>query len=112
MARWRRTRQFLVVVVEDLSAPPASADSAPGSDTDNAELQQQPHRHPSRLAACVTLTLTQPEAILPPPFPSGKPYRAYVGNMAVLPQHRRRGLAQQLLARCERLGEWWVEGVG
>ncbi|KXZ47309.1 hypothetical protein GPECTOR_36g34 [Gonium pectorale] len=49
----------------------------------------------------------QPEALLPPPFPSNKPFRLYVSNMSVLPAHRRRGLAKRLLGECERVARLW-----
>ncbi len=57
------------------------------------------------IVGCATLSLMQPEALLPPPFPSAKPFRLYVANMAVLPGYRRLGLARRLLQRCERVGE-------
>ena len=49
----------------------------------------------------------QPEAALPPPFPTAKPRRAYISNMAVLQQHRRRGVATALLRQCERMARLW-----
>lgn len=57
------------------------------------------------VVAGATLSLMQPEALLPPPFPSNKPFRMYVSNMSVLPGHRRCGLARRLLQQCERIGE-------
>jgi ribosomal protein S18 acetylase RimI-like enzyme len=57
------------------------------------------------LLGCLTLNLMQPEAALPPPWPSAAPWRPYLGNMAVAPAARRRGVAAALLAAAERLGE-------
>ncbi len=50
---------------------------------------------------------TQPEAALPPPFPTTKPRRTYVSNIATLPQHRRKGVATALLRQCERQARLW-----
>ena len=52
-------------------------------------------------------TPVQPEAALPPPFPTAKPRRAYISNMAVLQQYRRRGVATALLRQCERMARLW-----
>ncbi|GFR47395.1 hypothetical protein Agub_g9112 [Astrephomene gubernaculifera] len=60
-----------------------------------------------RVVGCATLSLMQPEALLPPPFPSNKPFRLYVSNMSVLPSQRRRGLARRLLQQCERVARMW-----
>lgn len=49
----------------------------------------------------------QPEAALPPPFPTSKPRRVYVSNIAVLPQHRRQGVGTLLLRTCERQARLW-----
>ncbi|KAG2497103.1 hypothetical protein HYH03_004694 [Edaphochlamys debaryana] len=57
--------------------------------------------------ACAALSMLQVEALLPPPFPSNKPFRLYVSNMAVVPDFRRRGLARQLLRACERQARLW-----
>lgn len=45
------------------------------------------------------------EAALPPPWPTSKPARFYMSNLAVLPEHRRRGAALALLQACELLGK-------
>lgn len=54
------------------------------------------------LNGAVALSLAQPQAVLPPPFPSAAPWRCYVSNMAVNPRYRRLGIGSALLARCER----------
>ena len=56
------------------------------------------------IIGCAMVTLSAAEAWLPPPLPTRAPQRAYVGNMAVLPHWRRRGVASALLQRCERVG--------
>jgi ribosomal protein S18 acetylase RimI-like enzyme len=58
-----------------------------------------------RLIGCAFVSFLTPEALLPPPWPTLKPVRFYISNMAVLPDHRRRGVARALLQACERLGE-------
>ena len=65
---------------------------------------------------CVTVNMMQPEAKLPPPFPSNAPFRAYISNMAVSPAVRRQGVARALLRECERIGKllaakWFAEGM-
>ncbi|KAG1661687.1 hypothetical protein FOA52_001964 [Chlamydomonas sp. UWO 241] len=59
------------------------------------------------LLGCVSLSLMQAEAFLPPPFPSTAPLRLYVSNMSVSTTHRRRGAATRLLRQCERIGRLW-----
>ncbi|EFN55373.1 hypothetical protein CHLNCDRAFT_134424 [Chlorella variabilis] len=79
--QWRRRRSFVVLVAED--------------------------RASGELLGSATVSLAQPEAALPPPFPTSKPRRVYVSNIAVLPRHRRRGVASALLAQSERQARLW-----
>lgn len=58
------------------------------------------------VASCV-LSLAAPDALLPAPFPTTKPWRLYCSNMAVATAHRRQGLATALLHRCQRIGGLW-----
>lgn len=51
----------------------------------------------------------QPEAFLPPPFPSNAPLRPYISNMAVQPSVRRQGVAAALLTHAVRTASRWVE---
>lgn len=53
---------------------------------------------------CALASFLAPEAVLPPPWPTSKPVRLYVSNLAVAPEQRRRGVAAALLSACERLG--------
>lgn len=78
LAKWRRARQFHCLVAQDAA--------------DNA------------LLGALTLSVATPEAQLPPPLPTKSPLRAYVSNMSVAPQYRRRGIATSLLQSCERIG--------
>lgn len=50
------------------------------------------------------MSMMQPEALLPAPFPSTVPYRAYLYNMGVLTKHRRKGVAKALVQACMRTG--------
>lgn len=60
-----------------------------------------------------TLALAPQEARLPLPQPHGAPAPlAYVCNTAVLPAHRRRGVATALLRRCEALAGRWAHRLG
>ncbi|PRW44553.1 GCN5-related N-acetyltransferase [Chlorella sorokiniana] len=79
--RWRRQRSFVVLVAEDPSS--------------------------GELLGSAAVSLAQPEAALPPPFPTTKPRRTYVSNIATLPQHRRKGVATALLRQCERQARLW-----
>ncbi|GBF95577.1 hypothetical protein Rsub_08558 [Raphidocelis subcapitata] len=81
--RWRRCRQFTCLLAED-------------ADT-------------GRAAGCCFVSVSQPEAALPPPFPSAAPQRAYVANFAVVPPARRRGAARALLAAAVRTADLWGE---
>ncbi|PNG93960.1 hypothetical protein TSOC_015289, partial [Tetrabaena socialis] len=112
--RWLRSRQFQLLVAAEEGDPgeggPGAAERGEGRGS--AAPPPPPAAGPGpqgrgRVVACATLSLLQPEALLPPPFPSGKPFRLYVSNMSVLPGHRRRGLARRLLERCERVARLW-----
>ncbi|DBB07237.1 hypothetical protein WJX77_002185 [Trebouxia sp. C0004] len=81
MQSWRRKRQFLCLVVE--------------------------HRSSKQVVASCVLSLAAPDALLPAPFPTTKPWRLYCSNMAVATAHRRQGLATALLHRCQRIGALW-----
>jgi len=59
------------------------------------------------LMGTATLSLSVPDAALPAPFPTTQAMKAYVSNMAVAPQYRRRGVARALLAECERTAARW-----
>ncbi|GLI61862.1 hypothetical protein VaNZ11_004370, partial [Volvox africanus] len=110
--RWRRSRQFMVLVavekkvqlspLSSRTVASVASNSAKGDTGTGAAAPQ-----PGKVVGAATLSLMQPEALLPPPFPSGKPFRLYVSNMSVLPSHRRRGLARRLLLQCERVARLW-----
>jgi GNAT superfamily N-acetyltransferase len=61
------------------------------------------------IIGCAVLAWCVPDATLPAPWPSSKPQRLYLSNMAVAPSWRRRGLATALLAAAERLARAWGE---
>jgi len=61
------------------------------------------------LLGCCVVTLRVLGALLPPPFPSRRPARLYVGSVAVSEANRRQGVATQLLLAVETLG---AEGEG
>ena len=48
-----------------------------------------------------------PDAPFPPPFPTSKPYRAYLANMAVAPEARRSGVATSVIRYSERMARLW-----
>ncbi|GIL75593.1 hypothetical protein Vretimale_15119 [Volvox reticuliferus] len=110
--RWRRSRQFMVLVAVEKEAKllpamsPIVASGASSSRKGDAGKGSAASQR-GTVVAGATLSLMQPEALLPPPFPSSKPFRLYVSNMSVLPSHRRRGLARRLLLQCERVARLW-----
>ena len=57
------------------------------------------------LIGCAFASFMAAEAAMPPPWPTSKPARFYMSNLAVLPEHRRRGAALALLQACELLGK-------
>ena len=61
------------------------------------------------VVACASLSMARCESALPPPFPTGKPYRCYASNIVVDEAHRREGLASLLVDRCELLARIWGE---
>ena len=48
-----------------------------------------------------------PDAPLPPPFPTRRPYRSYLANVAVCPEARRVGVASKIIAEAERVSRAW-----
>jgi ribosomal protein S18 acetylase RimI-like enzyme len=80
-SRWRRQRSFTCIIAEERST--------------------------RAVVAAAVLSLARPEAALPPPFPTFKPLKAYVSNVAVAEAHRRRGLATLLLRKAERVAAVW-----
>lgn len=77
----RRLRQLFIFVAEDI--------------------------HTQNIVGCASVSIARPEAALPPPFPTGKPFRCYASNIAVQETHRRRGLGRRLLQQCERIARLW-----
>lgn len=59
------------------------------------------------LIASATLQVCVPDSALPPPFPSSKPYRSYLANVAVAPEARRSGVATAIIRYSERLTKLW-----
>jgi len=57
--------------------------------------------------ASVTVSMTIPDAKLPPPFPSRGIQRFYIGNMVVREDYRRKGIATFMLDKCETLAKRW-----
>lgn len=78
---WRRKRQFMCLAVEERSS--------------------------RRVVASCILSLAAPDALLPAPFPTSKPWRLYCSNMAVDPDHQRKRLAAALLRKCQQIGALW-----
>lgn len=78
--KWRRARQFCVLVAED----PVTG----------------------QLLGSATLSMLRPEAALPPPLPSAAPWRAYLSNMAVSRDARRRRVGSALLEAAQQLCEF------
>ena len=62
---------------------------------------------PRELIASATLQVCVPDSALPPPFPSSKPYRSYLANVAVAPEARRSGVATAIIRTSERLTKLW-----
>jgi len=65
------------------------------------------HDQDGRLLGAVTLSMLRCEAVLPPPFPTNKPFRFYMCNLSVAKEARRKGVASALLQASSRLGRRW-----
>lgn len=59
------------------------------------------------LLGVAVLSWTVPDAALPPPFPSSRPFVAYLSNMAVSAGARRAGVGSALLSAALRLARRW-----
>lgn len=81
LERWRQRRSFVVLVAVE--------------------------RASGQVLGSAAVSLATPEAVLPPPWPTSKPRRVYVSNIAVAVEHRRQGVATALLRRCERQARLW-----
>jgi len=62
---------------------------------------------PRERIASATLQVCVPDSAFPPPFPSSKPYRSYLANVAVAPEARRSGVATAIIRYSERLTKLW-----
>jgi ribosomal protein S18 acetylase RimI-like enzyme len=65
-----------------------------------------PARCLPQVVGYVIISLRQPLALLPPPFPTYSPLCLHVDALAVSPNMRRRGVARALHSSAERLGKW------
>jgi len=101
----RRARQWIQLVADGIvpggvstglvSVPAAAvqiSDAEPGA---------------REIIASATLQVCVPDAPFPPPFPTSRPYRSYLANMAVAPEARRSGVATKVIAYSERLTKMW-----
>ena len=59
------------------------------------------------IVASATLQACVPDAPFPPPFPTSRPYRAYLANVAVAPEARRQGVASAIIEKSERVAKMW-----
>lgn len=66
-------------------------------------------RASGQVVGCSSISVARPEAALPPPFPTGKPFRCYASNIAVEERYRRQGIGRRLLQQCERVATLWGE---
>ncbi|WIA41427.1 hypothetical protein OEZ86_005009 [Tetradesmus obliquus] len=106
LAKWRRARSFVCLLVEEVGAAADGANGAAAADgTNGSAAAADKAGQPGRLLGTATLSLMQAEAALPPPFPSSAPLRSYISNMAVLPAARRQGIATALVGACGRIGQ-------
>lgn len=70
----------------------------------------------SSIVGVAALLRSRPEALLPPPAPTRAPLVPYLGNLAVAPAARGRGVARRLLSAAERAAaafgdsELWLRG--
>lgn len=119
-AAMRRQRLLPAALPRNLPSSPPGRPLPPGRPVARTPAQQRRQRRQRQWACLVAVHLpsqelagyaivsaSQPEAQLPPPLPSAALFRAQVDGLAVAPQHRRQGVATQLLAACERLGRRW-----
>eukprot|EP00747_Dinoflagellata_sp_TGD_P063369 gnl/TRDRNA2_/TRDRNA2_153413_c0_seq3.p1 gnl/TRDRNA2_/TRDRNA2_153413_c0~~gnl/TRDRNA2_/TRDRNA2_153413_c0_seq3.p1 ORF type:complete len:391 (-),score=61.69 gnl/TRDRNA2_/TRDRNA2_153413_c0_seq3:97-1269(-) len=60
-----------------------------------------------KLVGGAMLKVCVPDALLPPPFPSNGPYRAYISGLAVVEGARRCGVATSLIKAAERTARLW-----
>ncbi|KIY96468.1 hypothetical protein MNEG_11495 [Monoraphidium neglectum] len=61
----------------------------------------------STVIGYASLSVTQPAALLPPPFPSSAPHGLYLDALAVDPSRRRAGAGRALLRACCDVGRRW-----
>ena len=66
-------------------------------------------RESGTIVGCASISMARCESALPPPFPTGKPFRCYASNIVVIDGHRRNGVGERLVAQCERIARLWGE---
>ena len=65
-----------------------------------SDLRREPGAR--EIIASATLQVCVPDAPFPPPFPTSRPYRSYLANMAVAPEARRSSVATKVMRASER----------
>lgn len=116
LARLRHRRLWACLVAEapgpslDPVTQPSSSSHPPLSDPQAGQtgLWQELHdgdvATEAEVAGFLILSLSQPLALLPPPFPSSSPRALKVDSLAVSSHHQGRGIGRALLCAAERLG--------
>lgn len=108
----RRARQWIQLIADGIVPGGVSTglvsvpDVAKGSGSGSSSSSDSDSRA-REIVASATLQVCVPDAPLPPPFPSTRPYRSYLANMAVAPEARRSGVATKVIEYSERLTTMW-----
>ncbi|KAG1665772.1 hypothetical protein FOA52_002867 [Chlamydomonas sp. UWO 241] len=98
LRRLRRARMWAVLVVEvEGDGARAGMSGASGGSSSSS----------SGFVGYCVVSLSQPLAVLPPPFPSATPLCLHIDGLAVLSSTARHGLGTQLLLSVERLARAW-----
>lgn len=105
----RRRRMAVCLVararmgVDAASGAPTAADSRSSSHSAATSSGSS-----TRVVGYALLSVAQPLALLPPPFPSAAPPQLHIDGLAVAAAARRRGVGRALLAAAERLARLWA----
>lgn len=103
----RRQRLWTIVVADVREVPAVPGEAMTDQEQPHCSLAVSGQHSDWMQAGYIMLSLRQPLAAMPPPFPSTTPLYLFIDGLAVLPSNRRQGIGRALLQAAERQARAW-----